>query len=51
MYIDLLQKELAFFHALVENKNCFVSAKVSVFHQDQTTITQEDPIVSTWHKY
>ena len=26
-----------------------VSAKVSVFQQDQTTITQEDPKGFTWH--
>ena len=29
----------------------FVSAKVSVFQQDQTTITQEDPKGFTWHEH
>ena len=32
-------------------RNVFVRAKVSVFQQDQTTITQEDPKGFTWHKY
>ena len=30
-------------------KIIFVSAKVSVFQQDQTTITQGDPTGFTWH--
>ena len=29
----------------------FGSVKVSIFQQDQTTITQEDPKGFTWHKH
>ena len=29
----------------------FMSVKVSIFEQDQTTIAQEDPKGFTWHKH
>ena len=47
--INLLQKELVFYHVLLKIRIILLIAKVSIFQQDQTTITQEDPKGITWH--
>ena len=46
-----MQKESAQKHSSVKMRIIFVSAKVSIFQQDQTTITQEDPKGFAWHKH
>ena len=52
LYINILQKESGQKHFLIKKiRIIFVSAKFLSFQQDQTTITQEDPIGSTWHKH
>ena len=52
VYIYILCKKNWYFISLwLEMRIFFMSAEVSVFQQDQTTITQEDPKGFTWHKH